>query len=150
MYYYEVGYGSYEDSYYVTLTHAEQLTEAQLTELVTQAMEQTALRLAKSTKHFDYKLLHVSDLVADGLFTEEMKKLGFAELTYQVKFSMFGWESIFNEEHSWLNQVGGKETQGPMMQRVADVLKKHYLEKTGKELTQEELERYFNEDLYKD
>lgn len=120
MYSYEIGYGSYEDSNYIQLTHEKQFTEEEFDEMVyacvESVMEEVKIQCAIPRKkllnktesehpyigwycgydesfHLNFEAIH--ELVAEYMCS----KFDFKPLKFQQRFNVFGWCNLNNSEH---------------------------------------------------
>jgi hypothetical protein len=129
MYFYEIGYGSYEESEYATYTHEKKFTPEQLEKLVHQAIKKAfwpvfnemaknsdgsvPWRFNKQKKEYLELCLNFAALLNERnrdqdstvtFFDRELVKLGFKRLKYDAEVVFFGWKSVLRK--GWEKDVG--------------------------------------------
>lgn len=99
MYFYNIGYNSYEECPDVTLCHEKEFTREDLENMVIEAIKEIIPQ-----RKFDYDFKEnygdllfssyegkcVLDVLCDGF--------GFSRIKYTAQFSAFGWASIFDDD----------------------------------------------------
>ena len=97
--YYEIGYGSPEDSCDVTLTHTEKFTKEDIENLLVEYL--------RSTKKYPSKYRYDNnfDEILPHFISYLCKKKGFKKLYYTTKYGLFGWANVFDKK-SWKSQRG--------------------------------------------
>ena len=113
MFFYEVGYGSPEDSHRIMLMHAtERFTQKQFDEIVTECFARIYVKLKKeSIKHYESmdkkerehrdSHVRVSDIIYDKEFRDSFKDFGFIIPEITRSKSFFGWVAVEEYEEGW-------------------------------------------------
>lgn len=99
-YFYEIGYGSPEESEFSSLTHESKLTEDDIDTMIIEAI----IKIVEDAENIyisGYEDMHHS--VIEYLVQEK----GFEKVEYEEKWSVFGWPSLFDKE-DWGEQRGEK------------------------------------------
>jgi hypothetical protein len=137
MFIYNVGYGSYEESEYTQLMFYRELTPDQLHKYVSDAI----IRVLTNITNNKYEDLYMYDGIScqeiHEHVIEELKTVGFQEITFTAKWSCFGWPSLTNNEY-WSGQRD--EVLDKLFNEIPDDLKtqinemsKNYRNKRNKE-----------------
>ena len=112
LYYYQIGYGSYEDSDDVMLSHEQKFTEKQFRDLCFEAAPQAARNYVGHRKlKYIKKLLcrprRRKEITFQDLFPFVAEQLimhhGFKLVQSEQRFFMFGWPNIMDPKH-WEDQ----------------------------------------------
>jgi hypothetical protein len=106
VYLYRVGYGSYEDSEYFELMHADKLSCEYLHKVVVQCIN----GVLKDIISGKIKICLMEDGVSyedinEDVINKMIQFYGFKKVEYQAKWSVFGWPSITCDK-SWGEQRG--------------------------------------------
>jgi hypothetical protein len=88
MYYYQVGYGSYEESDIHTLKHEKQFTQEQFDELVSDCV--VKVYHSQPDDYMRKQLMWLNDKVIELLVSE----YGFQKPVFQASFIAFGWADL--------------------------------------------------------
>jgi hypothetical protein len=103
MYFYKIGYHSYEESAFAELTHENKYTDEEIHNIVSNAvirvLQEIVAKKKKCIFNSSYEGLH--DLITEDLIEMD----GFKKVKYQSIWSCFGWASVTNEE-DWEGQRG--------------------------------------------
>ena len=89
IFYYKIGYSSYEESGYVELIHAHSFTRQQITEMIAEAILDILKNRTEDDYYHSYQCFHSK--VAKWL-TENK---GFKRIKYDQTWDVFGWGSVF-------------------------------------------------------
>ena len=103
MYFYNIGYGSPEDSEYYTLIHDDRFDDTDLETMVFEAAEAVIREKQKETHHHLHGYNDISPYVADWLVANK----GFRFIEYEAQWTCFGWPSMFVKDDwgdSWDDQ----------------------------------------------
>ncbi len=97
MYIYKIGYGSYEESEFIELSHKEKFSKLEMEEWYTKAFEWAILEKKKDPEatYYSFTFQHLLSLAADWLVTQ-----GFSRVVYESITSTFGWANTLNPR-SW-------------------------------------------------
>jgi len=100
MYFYNIGYNSYEECPDVTLCHEKQYTRDEIEEIIIKAIRELI-----PLRKFDYSyqsnfgdILMGHDPKQKNVIELLCEKYGFMSIKYTAQFSAFGWASIFDKE----------------------------------------------------
>ena len=100
--YYQIGYGSYEDSDIVTLTHTEKFSEEDLEDMLVEYLN-SKKNLPNKT---DTGKNRLDRIMPENFIPFLCKKKGFKKLKYTSEFVRFGWPDIF-DKNDWKGQREG-------------------------------------------
>lgn len=96
MYLYKIGYGSYEESCFVSFTHEKRFTHDELTKIIGEATVK-AIKKQKTQEH--HTVHNFQDVFKDYKDNDVIHILqsdyGFVAIEYDEFWSCFGWPSIF-------------------------------------------------------
>jgi len=95
MYYYEVGYGSYEDSERIMLTHETLFSEKEFRDLVSEVTMEVMKREIEKHNYVSCSE-HRFDWLCDDTAKALCDSRGFSIPKPTAKFRPFGWESFIN------------------------------------------------------
>jgi len=115
MYYYSIGYNSYEDSDYIKLCHEKEFSQKEFSDMVLDCVNDVVLKLKEDFKNpkenkkyawfydfyrFDHKpVLYFSSLYL--IFAEVLcEKYLFEKTSEQTKFTFYGEGNIFDSENN--------------------------------------------------
>ena len=107
MYWYKIGYGTYEESNYVELKHEKLFTKEDITKMIAEAIvdiEKSKPEKDRNWHQSSYQHFH-KDVVQ---WLIENK--GFVSVEYEVGWSVFGWASVF-DINDWGTHGRGEEDQ---------------------------------------
>jgi hypothetical protein len=113
MYYYKVGYHSYEESEYITFTNTVRYTEEQMHKIV----GKVAAYVIKKDKYIKKREeCQINDIVQSEHFIIGMEKEGFKQLPFDVVSSYWGWNGFtikkrpkFYAPHIWEHDSDDKD-----------------------------------------
>ena len=92
MYYYQVGYGTCEESHFITVASEKKLSEAELDELFLGALLQVRPKVKNSDSDFERdKNPSFQHLIDSEYFIPALKDAGLTPVEYEQKSSVFGW-----------------------------------------------------------
>lgn len=131
MYYYKVGYHSYEESEYVVFTSNIKYSEEQLH----QTIEKVAAFVIKKDKYIKKRgECQITDIIQSEHFVIGMERAGFKQLSYDKTISYWGWngcsikkKSKFYTPHIWEQDSDDKDRK--LIAEMKEALKR---EKTSK------------------
>lgn len=103
MYFYSVGYGSYEDSGYIQFTHSSKFSDEQLERVVEDCLFEVLKKFGTEDSNFSELMFHGD---RERYFMTAMKKRGFVPLKYTARFSVFGWANSIDPE-DWEETLRG-------------------------------------------
>lgn len=111
MYLYKIGYYSMEESDYIELQHDKKFSDDEMSEMIAEATIDT-IRKEGITK-YTFQCIFSSDN-----FIQFLKnKFNFKELEYELKWSAFGWASIY-DKNDW------KHDRDESLNKITDAVKK--------------------------
>lgn len=116
-YLYQVGYGSYEDSYFMEFKHDELMSEEDLERHVAECMAEA---IRSSRKWYEYDLNMAASWIIIERLSNLMQKRGFKRIPYRATVSIFGWASPVNL-NDWKGSRGDQDIR--IVWAVADILK---------------------------
>lgn len=96
MFYYEVGYDSYEEAPIVTLISEKEYTQDQFDELVSDCTIKVHNAPKDKEMYYSGTFGNIMDMVIKMLVSD----FGFKEPIFQARFQPFGWASIV-DENDW-------------------------------------------------
>ena len=108
MYLYRVGYGTYEESEHVALSHEKSFTKEDFRKLVVETTvdvvkfviqkkeEEKDIENEDDKEYTDYYLHSFQD-VLDDVIKKMIEEHGFSRVEYRAQFSVFGWASLFDK-----------------------------------------------------
>ena len=105
MYLYKLGYGSYEDSCYVELSHEKKFNKKQFELIIFECVD---LAIQKKRKDKYQFLLHTFADVMDYVSDCMVSKFGFKCIEYEQDWYCWGWASIFPGIRGWKHEVGSE------------------------------------------
>jgi len=112
IFFYSVGYYSYEDSGYIALMHEQQFSEEEFNGMVVACSDAVAQR---AKEHFEREedfgfrgyynsfdeIIHINfSHIYEEIVNEMCLQYNFIQVKYQAGFSLFGWPN-FNVEKDW-------------------------------------------------
>ena len=104
MFFYEVGYGSYEDSGYIQLFHKKEFSEEEFEALILEVAPEAAERslerqesLEDETQKGDYYRGHRFEDMYPHIAALLIEKHGFREISYCARYSVFGWPNLLDK-----------------------------------------------------
>jgi hypothetical protein len=107
MFLYKFGYGSYEESNFYEICHKKQFSEKEFTSIIADSIIKVLYDCCNGINDvyifndgISYEDIH------EYVF-EELKKIGFEKVEYEVVWSCFGWPSLTNK-NSWGKQRGNE------------------------------------------
>jgi len=111
-YNYKIGYHSHEESDYVELQHEKKFSDNELTEMIAEA---TVEIIKKRTGNYTHNF---QDIFGDSSLIQYLiEKFGFKLIEYELRWSAFGWASIFDKTN-W------KEDRGDHLDKITDAVNK--------------------------
>ena len=119
MFYYSIGYGSYEDSDYIQLMHETEFGKRKFEQIIFDAVPFVLEELktdflnkdAKYHWYYDFydKRLHIGFDALFSIFAEVLcEHFGFERMGYTASFHLFGWPNMM-EEDSWDHEKADKK-----------------------------------------
>jgi hypothetical protein len=136
MYFYRIGYASFEDSDFYELVHKDKFSKEEFESFVFKA----TIRVLEGVITGKYKGEFCSALeglsferILEDVVKELVKVDGFENLKYQAEWSCFSWPSI-TEDKSWTRQRGAE------LERLTDAIPDELKEKIN-EMAREWTER---------
>lgn len=97
-YFYEIGYGSPEESSYFSLTHESKLTEDDINAMIIEA-------IIKVVEDSDNIYISGYEDVHGSVIKYLVEEKGFKRVKYEARWTIFGWPSLFSQE-DWRGQRG--------------------------------------------
>lgn len=123
MYNYKIGYGSYEDSYYVELQHEECFTQEQLTEMIAEAAVELWDHLYELNSEGGLCRMTVARFfIQDDKYNIRdwlVEHKGFTFMDYQERWSIFGWYRL-NEPDTWSREVKNDKSVPVILQALKE------------------------------
>ncbi len=109
MYFYSVGYCSYEDSDYIALVHQEKYSDDEFFDVIYSTLPFVVEKLKKDLliEEYEYdwfydkldKMLNISFRCLYKIIAEVLvEKFGFEKVEYQSELILFGWPNIMQEK----------------------------------------------------
>jgi hypothetical protein len=102
IYYYVLGYNSYEDSEKTGLTHTKKFTEADIEDFLVEYLN--------SRKNLPSKTIigrnTLAEIIPYGFISFLCRKKGFKKIKYEARYFKFGWPDIF-DKNDWKGQRDG-------------------------------------------
>lgn len=110
MYFYSIGYGSYEDSSFIEYVFSDKLTDEELERYVHKAVIaalEKVIAMADTDDYLYYDSSGPTFRTIQDLVHEELLNLGFNKLEYDAEWGCFGWASIIDKD-DWSNDRDDK------------------------------------------
>jgi len=102
MYYYEIGYNSYEDSHYETLTHENEFTKDELEDMIAEGFKSLFPSACAQDLTYLYNFYTYDSVsIYDWLISNK----GFKKLVYTAVSGIFGWGNL-KDKNNWDREVG--------------------------------------------
>ena len=117
MYYYSVGYSSYEDSAYYKYSSDTKYSDEELSKVVENCIIDVLNGPAPKPYGWMSWPPNFDEVVVNHLFRAAMEAYGFTPLVYEASFSCMGWGSVSNPD-DW----GG--SNGPIVLNIIDRIPK--------------------------
>lgn len=115
MYFYNIGYCSYEDSYYAQLAHREKFSRERLKEMVFEVAADLLLkdifrysrwdtRLNREDKLVGVRYANFDYVLINAICRELIKRYNFEKVKFEATFYTFGWANIFDKD-DWKEDI---------------------------------------------
>ncbi len=122
MYFYSLGYGSYEDSDRITLASEAKMSKEAFEEIVLAASVEVVREIIEKRSRAndnedDFEYTHNFSNIYEAV-ADKMQTCGFRRIKYVADVSPFGWPSIFTKG-DWESQRGSEDS---FLNRLTDRL----------------------------
>ena len=123
-YVYSVGYGSYEESEYVQITHDKKFTIEQLREMINNTVKKMILNISVDEHGYTslgygddgygfqnevtYRI-DFPDMMYRGLIDNLCTDYGFQRLVFECGYDVWGWANIFDND--WDSETNDEDTK---------------------------------------
>ena len=118
MYFYKIGYSTYEGASSKQYFHSEKFTEEEIDEMIEAALFQSYEKMAMAG---EYGCTIIEFLMDDTSFHEYFLRNGFLPIKYTASKYIFGWNDIL--EDIWQHDTEPKEKE--MLARLKDKIEKY-------------------------
>lgn len=116
MFIYNIGYTSYEDSAFAQLYHKEQFTNAQLCEIVNEAVVAVIKQKKKGKHHYIHSYSGIHHEVVKYLISEK----GFTYMGFDAWWTCEGWASMFIDDSGSEQDIWDSEELKSLRQTVKE------------------------------
>lgn len=103
MYFYNIGYNSYEESDYSQLWHEKKYSEKEFKEIIFKIILDIFKNRTEEDKKWEKTFQHILPEVVEQL----IENFGFKEVEFDAEFNVFGWADL-TDENDW-KQVRDEE-----------------------------------------
>ena len=117
MYYYEIGYSSYEDSHCETLTHETEFNKDELEDMIAEGFKSLFPSACAKDLTFLY-CFYINDEV--NIYDWLVANKGFKKLKYTAISSIFGWGDL-KTPTDWKREIGESSLYKKILQQIDSI-----------------------------
>ena len=127
-YYYEIGWGNYSESSYITLTHNKKYSKTQLNKIIQKAFK-NLLDKEELENEYIINFSHINN----SIIKELTRNFNFKKLRYQTTYKVFGSPNILDPD-DW---KGERDKELNQLYKIAEKRLNHSEKLLNKKITQE-------------